>query len=93
MTMQHVAGDPVLGREAVDRDRGRLVGGPLHQRAERGAALRPRVGEAVRVARVAVDGRDRRLELEDGLPEAVGEVVDGRGERIGRCHGGVVLLV
>ena len=66
--------------------------GPLHQRAERGAALRSRVGEAVGVARVAVDGGDGRLELEHRLPVAVGQVVDGRGERIGRCHGGVVLL-
>ncbi len=90
---EHVPRDPGLGGEAVDRDGGRLLGGPLHQRAERGPAVRSRIGEAVRVARVAVDGRDGRLELEHGLPVAAGQVVDGRGERIGRCHGGVVLLV
>ena len=31
--LEHVAGDPVLGRQAVGRDGGRLRGGPLHQRS------------------------------------------------------------
>ena len=34
---EHVAGDPLLGRQAVGRDRARLLGGPLHERA----GLRP----------------------------------------------------
>ena len=46
-----------------------------------GAALGSRVLEPVGVALVAVERGGRRVELEDRLPEAVGERVDGR--RIG----------
>ena len=75
---EHVAGDPVLGRQAVGRDRAGLGGGPLHERRAPGAAGRARVLEAVGVALVAVERGGRRVELEDRLPEPVGEVVDGR---------------
>ena len=43
----------------------------------RGAARRRRVLEPVGVALVAVERGGRRVELEDALPEPVGEVVDG----------------
>ena len=83
--LEHVAGDPVLDRQAVGRDRGRLGRGALHQRSRRAPGPRGRVLEAVGVAVVAVERRGRRVELEDRLPEAVGELVDGR-----RCGSGRV---
>ena len=72
---QHVAGDPVLDRA------GRRPGSPRRRafvRSISAPGLRPagraRVLEAVVVALVAVDGRGRRVELEDRLPEPVGEL-------------------
>ena len=84
--LEHVAGDPVLGRQAVGRDRGRLGRGPLHQRPSAGPSLGTGVLEAVGVAVVAVERRGRRVELEDRLPEAVGEVVDRRRCGFGKGH-------
>ena len=69
---------PSTGMAAASR------GGLLEQRPGLGAAGRRRVLEAIGVAVVAVERGGRRVELEDALPEAVGELVDGRG-RVG--HG------
>src|SRR6185295_2804493 len=77
--LEHVAGDPVLGGNAVGVDRGRLGGGPLHERSSTRATLGAWILESIGVAVVAIERGGRRVELEDRLPEAVGEVVDGRG--------------
>ena len=75
---QHVAGDPVLDRQAVGGDRLRLAPGADEELAGLRPAGRARVLEPVVVALVAVDRRGRRIELEELLPEAVGELADGR---------------
>ena len=80
---EHVAGDPLLGGQALDRDRACLGGGPVQEVARLGATGRARVLEAVGVAVVAVERGDRRIELENGLPEPFREVVDGRAGRLG----------
>ncbi len=67
-----------VGRPSVGDRRG-LGGGPLHQRRGAAPGPRARVLEPVGVALVAVERGGRRVQLEDRLPEAVGEVVDGRG--------------
>ena len=59
---------------------------PLHERPGAGATGGRRVLEPVRVALVAVERGGRRVELEDGFPEAVREVVDGRRRGIGQGH-------
>jgi hypothetical protein len=84
--LQHVPRDPLLGRQTLDRDRPRLGGGPLHQVACPRTPHRRGVLEPVGVARVTVERRGRRVELEDAFPETVGEVVHGR-RHIG--HGGL----
>ena len=76
--LEHVAGDPVLGRQAVGLDRGRLGGGALHQRPSASPTLGSRVLETVGISVVAIERRGRRIELEDRLPETIGEVVDRR---------------
>jgi hypothetical protein len=80
--LEHVACDALLGRQPVDRDRPRFGGGPLHQLTSSGATGRRWILEAVGVARVAIERGGRRVELEDALPESVGEVVHG-GRAIG----------
>ena len=77
--LEHVAGDPVLGRQAVGVDGRRLGRGALHQRSGAGPSVGTGILEPVGVAVVAVERRGRRIELEDRLPETVGEIVDGRG--------------
>ena len=52
-------------------------------------AVRARVLEPVGVAVVAVERGGRRVELEDRLPESVGEGVDGRRLGVGQGHGRV----
>ena len=47
-----------------------------------GATLRRGILQPVGVARIAIERGGRRVELEDALPESVGQVVDG-GERSG----------
>ena len=84
--LEHVAGDPVLGRQAIGVDRGRLGRGALHERSTARPPLGTRVLESIGVAVVAVERGGRRVELEDGLPEAVGEVVDGRQGGFGNGH-------
>ena len=77
--LDHVAGDPVLDARA------RRPGSPRPRRLRRPpragerlrAAGRARVLEPVVEALVAVHRRRRRVELEDRLPEPVGEGVDG----------------
>ena len=81
--LEHVAGDPLLGREALDRDGGGLGRGPLHELAGLGSTGGRRVLEAVRPAAVAVERGGRRIELEDPLPEPIGQVVDGRDGLVG----------
>src|SRR6185295_2444350 len=83
--LEHVAGDPVLGGNAVRVNRGRLGSGALHERSSPRATFGARVLESIGVAVVAIERCGRRVELEDRLPEAVGEVVDGRG-RFGEGH-------
>ncbi len=82
---QHVVGDPLLRGEGVDRDRREL----RERRLAVGAGPRPARGgdvrQAIVVAVVAVDRRGEGRLLEDHLPEAVGERVDGSGV-VGRRH-------
>ena len=80
--LEHVAGDPLLGRQPIDRDGCRLGRRPLHERACPGAPLWRRILEPVGVARIAIEGRGRRVEFEDAFPESVGKVVHGGG-RVG----------
>ena len=82
---QHVVGDPLLDREAVDRDGGKLGKGPLAERARGRPPRRGRVGEAVVVALVAVDRADLGVEAQVRLPEPVREGVDG-GAGLERDH-------
>jgi len=84
--LEHVAGDPVLGGQSVDVDGGRLGRGPFHQGPRPGPAVGSRVLESVVVALVAVQRRGGGRELEYGLPEAVGQVVDGRQLVLGNGH-------
>ena len=79
----HVERDLLLEREAGLRDRARLGLGGLHQPARLRATLGTGVRQAVVVALVAVDRRRRRRQLEDPLPEPVGERVDGGGRGVG----------
>ena len=87
MTWSMSQGDPVLGRQTVGRQRGRLGRGLLHEAARRRPPGRPRVVEPVGIAFVAVERRRRRVQREDRLPESFGEGVDGRGIDIGIGHG------
>ena len=84
--LEHVERDPVLGRQAIGRHRRRLGRGPLHQAPHRGASGRARVIETVGVALVAVERRGDRIELEERLPEAFGEGVDGRWLEVRHGH-------
>ena len=84
--LEHVPGDPVLGREPVGLDGTRLGGGPFHEGTCPSPAGGTRILESVAVALVAVERRRRRGELQDGLPETVGKIVDGRQRGIGNGH-------
>ena len=75
--LEHVAGDALLRREPVDRDGRRLGRRARHQLADLRATGRRRVLEPVGVPFVAVERGGRRIELEDALPEAVGQGVHG----------------
>jgi hypothetical protein len=75
---ENVAGDPFFGREAFGRDRCRLGGRSLHELASPGATFGSRILEPVVVALVTVERGGRRVELENGFPEALREVIDRR---------------
>ena len=81
--LDHVDGDPVLHRETVDGDRLGLAPRRPPERELLRAADVARVLEAIGVALVAVHRGGRGLQLEERLPEPVGEVVDDRGWLIG----------
>ena len=83
---QHVAGDPILDRQAGRRDRLGLRLRCLHQPPGLRSAGRARILETIGVALVAVDGRGRRIELQDPLPEPVGQGVDRRDGVVGQGH-------
>ena len=83
---QHVASDPILDRQAGRRDRLRLGLRRLHQPPRLRPAGRTRVLETIGVALVAIDCRGRRIELENPLPETVGQRVDRRDGVVGQGH-------
>ena len=83
---EHVAGDPILDRQAGRRDRLGFGLRRLHQSPRLRSAGRTRILEAIGVALVAVDGRGRRIELQDPLPEPVGQGVDRRDGVVGQGH-------
>ena len=76
LSMSRVIRSSVGSPSVVDGRR--LRRGPLHERSAASAARGARVLQAVGVAFVAVDRRGGRIELEDRLPEPVGEIVDRR---------------
>ena len=83
--LQHVARDALLGGQAIERDRGGLAGRTLHQLARPGAAVGRGILESIGVARVTVERGGRRVELQDALPETIGQGVHG-GSIVGhRC--------
>ena len=87
--LEHVAGDAVLGRQAVHRDGRGLRRGPLHEGPDGGATVGARVLQLLRVAVVAVEGGHRRVRPQDVLPEAVGERVDAGRDGFGSVTEGL----
>ena len=83
---EHVAGDPLLGRQVVGGDGLDLCQRLLHEPARRRAPLGAGVVEAVVVAVVAIHGRGDRVELEDRFPEALGQRVDRGFGSVGIRH-------
>src|SRR5207237_9763740 len=74
---EDVAGDPVLDGQAVLGNGQRGIAHVLGELPAPGATGRAWIGQVVVVAGVAVDRGADRVELEETLPEAVGEPVDG----------------
>ena len=88
--LEHVPGDPVLGRQARRSSMAAASAAVRSMSARlRARPAGPGILEAVVVALVAVDRRGGRVELEDRLPEPVGEVVDGRRLGVAGGHVGV----
>ena len=68
------------------------TGRPFHEGARPGSAFRTWVFQPVGVTLVAVERGGGRRQLQDRLPEAVREGVDGRRLGVGQGHGLVSLL-
>jgi Mg2+-importing ATPase len=76
---EHVRRDPLLDREAIRGHLGDLASDALREGPHRRAALRSGVLEESVVPLVAVDRGGGRLEREEVLPEADGDLVDAGG--------------
>ena len=74
---QQVAGDDLLGLEALGADLLRLGQRGAERGLVGGTAVRAEIGPAVVVALIAEDRGGQRVALENSLPESVGEVVHG----------------
>ena len=86
---QHVPRDYLLGVEAITANCVRLRQHLSREVGFLGATLGTEVRQTIVVAIVAQDGGLDRIELQDLLPEAIGELVDER-VRISDSQRGIV---